>query len=209
MTSIPLDILKGYTYREFADVSSTLSNDSIDEYLHYIITETSIEELHTIMCSYVMIFPVLKKFIEAGADPRYRDDIYFVNACRIYNEVEPIRFFLECGADINAQNSLALANAVCYSYDYETRKRDDSIIKFLLENGSEITEKVIIGACYAMQPSVFKLLLKYDADPNLILKHFLDISKASIRGNEFVDCLQVISEYDPDYKSVISQLPKD
>ena len=50
-----------------------------------------------------------------------------------------------------------------------------------------------------MEPSIFKLLLKY----------FLDISKESNHGNEFVDCLQVISEYDPDYKSVMSQLPKN
>ena len=56
----------------------------------------------------------IRQFLNLGIDPRYDNDILFIESCRIPSS-EIILFFInECGCDINARKSKALIKAIWY-----------------------------------------------------------------------------------------------
>ena len=73
-------------------------------------------------------------FFSTGINPRHNNDQFFVELCKCHTLI-PKYFINEYGADVNAHDGLALANAL--SAD------NGSIIKMLLELGATITENHI------------------------------------------------------------------
>ena len=91
--------------------------------------------LHKIYNCHKLKLKQIKILVGAGANPRYNDDIFFVFSCQ-YDDIRSVIYFLdECGANINAQNSGALCNAIRYD-QYE-------ITKLLLDLEIEVTDKAI------------------------------------------------------------------
>lgn len=106
--------------------------------------------------------------VENGADPRYGNDDNLVRICKANpNEkiIEIIDYLIHtCQCDVNSRNSKALAKAILYD--------DDRVVKYLLENGAIITDRVIESVIY--NGHHFKLLLQFGADVNVMLDRAMD-----------------------------------
>lgn len=191
-----LNDLQLYHHNEFINQISKLSDDVLEEYLN----TKSTDQLNGILLQYDNSLKLIKKLVECGADPHYRNDIAFINACESCSKLDIIEFLLEVGIDINTQNGIALTIMMrCLDKNCVNRN-----IKFLLENGIKITNDMIITACKKKSPQVLKLFLEYDADQNMILKHLL-INHSSDDDSKFIECLQVVNEYDPNYELVVNK----
>ena len=90
-------------------------------------------------------------FINAGMDPRYDNDKFFVRLCRFGSKI-PRYFINEYGVDVNACDGLALTNAII--------SNNPSTINLLLESGIRVTDGHILEALY--QPGTLDMLVGYN-----------------------------------------------
>lgn len=117
--------------------------------------------------------------IQYGIDPRYDEDMLFAE-CSPTN-IELIKYLLNCGCDINAHDSKALYNSIHYD-KIETAK-------FLLENGINVTNDIIMEACNVGQQYI-KLLIDYGVDPERVMKIYLTkMSKETTLSLKYFDSI--------------------
>lgn len=95
----------------------------------------------------------IKQMVDQGADPRDDDDRAFTLSCESYNNPDIPLYFLQLGANINADNGLALANAI--------GAKRLAIVSVLLEHGISITDAHLKVASVYYDKNIFSLLLTY------------------------------------------------
>ncbi|XWV26382.1 putative ankyrin repeat protein L25 [Tupanvirus soda lake] len=99
----------------------------------------------------------IRYMVDSGINPRQNNDEPLVKSCYGYN-VDIVKYFInECGADVNAYDSIGLFNSV----DNNTH----TITKFLLENGVIVTDKIIYYAIRWFKSESIELFLQYGVDP--------------------------------------------
>ncbi len=110
----------------------------------------------------------IKQSVDQGSDPRADGDMAFTLACQYYDELTVPLYFIQLGADINANNGLALTNAI--------KKKRLAIVKMLLAHDIIVTNKHLKLAIVSYHKDIFSLLLSYipnldDRIVNYIVNH--------------------------------------
>ena len=95
----------------------------------------------------------IKQMVDQGADPRDDDDRAFTLSCESYDNPDIPLYFIQLGANINANDGLALANAI--------GKKRLAIVSVLLEHGISITDAHLRIASVRYDKNIFSLLLTY------------------------------------------------
>ena len=168
----------------------------LTEFIQYLSKE-QLNELLVKICVYFTDLELIKVLIEAGADPRYKDDKCFINIC---GDSVKATFFLDLGADINAQGGKCL---------FKLSGGDDraSQVKFLLDHGANITEDAIEQCIEYSNYTVIEVFLEHDQseeNANLILK--LMMNHIRDRDEYHGRMFRAINKKNPDYQKVISEL---
>ena len=98
-----------------------------------------------------------------------------INKCLIsVSSIDKFKFFLELGADINAEDSKLLSKICCGNNMHKE-------IKFLLDNGAKITRNIIM-TCVHHDSSYVKILIDHDSSDE-ILKNIVDYYLSCIPVN--------------------------
>jgi hypothetical protein len=144
-----------------------INNPINREHLNELLSDATTEELNESLLSTIAYidFPLIKLMIEAGADPRYSNDAFFITCCGRSDPAAMLYFINEHGVDVNTQDGEGLIEACCpIQFD---------VIKVLLENGATINSRVIEIATRNYDMECIDFLLKQGIDPGIIFKCML------------------------------------
>ena len=200
-----IDVLveKGYDIKKILDgISHNPKQTEGKDMYRFIIEQLKKEELNLdkVLVNNLFLFAIgtgmvtvddLPIFINAGMDPGYQNDKFFVWLCKFGYEI-PSYFINEYGADVNAYKGYALTNALTAN--------NPLTIKFLLESGIKVTDQHII---YAFDnPENLEMLMKYsditgEQISELLVKKLFDKNVSTLRIaktyiNNDVDFNQII-----------------
>lgn len=193
--------------------------DEFEDFLNNVIFKLSSDDLSILLvknmdCEQDLTFDLIKRLVENGANPRYKNDKPFLKACR-YGTLEMIQYFLDCGADINVYGGLGLVNVVNSEILFPGEQPDMKKVHFLIENGIKISPVLIHEVCTSLLPDMVKLLLEHGVNPNTMLKYLFSVSSLT-KGDryerippnnlDFALCMKLINDSDPNYGLVIDEI---
>lgn len=182
----------------------TNKNTKLDEFRSKLneLNEIQLSELLIKICSsYEVTLPIIKMIVEAGANPRYKNDQAFINSGCARNPDITKYFLTECDVDVNAQNGEALVEACGSHYWMVTR--------ILLDHDVKITDKAIQMATEWHSDENVIMLLKHGVDPNLIFEKAL---RTVINKDNWISRIfGIVNKYSDqiDYESVVLKVCKD
>ena len=128
-------ILRGISHNIFYSAEECTFIINAIKHATFTIEEDTLNEFFTNMLTKDMLsVDDIEIFINAGLDPRYNDDEFFITACGICRK-KVVLYFISAGANINAQNGEALYNAISCNRE--------SLIKILLDMNASILDRHI------------------------------------------------------------------
>ena len=135
-------------------------------------------------------------FINAGLDPHYDHDKFLITSCGDCKE-DVILYFINYGADVNAQGGRALTKAINF-------KRED-LIKILLESGAIVLDCHIVSA---LLNRIWLPLIKYsnvtfDRVGEIYVKSMFEDLRQLDNDDHYLFNAKILADNNVDFNQII------